>query len=373
MRRIVIIDVLHLFYKYAFGMATGRQCTLEVDGVLKTVDTLLPENTIKRICSWTNNGMDQVVVCFSSQNSARCRKHYFLNSSLRAKDGVSKVEYNGNRDFRDYRFIDGVDMTLRLLHNGGVTCLQGESYESADLIYAAVVKAKEEFPNSPIDIVTGNTDLVPLVDEQVSVFLASKKTTWAESSSIVKKNYVQLRPSNMSEYIEGLTDYKGLSVPYNSILLTKLLRGSKSHNIPGYRKFTPTDYRHLIFSMELYGVDSSSLFRYGKQTERYIYRDTLKDIPLDQLSQTPNDNIAVIYGEPEILTNMCNALSSFLEEPILEHMKEVYNGINLNCAFIGKAPEFSRRPAVMTSPVVGFDWTLLQRVVLPLGINIPIV
>jgi len=372
--RIVIIDVSHLFYKYAFGMAAGLSCQVEVDGVLKTVDTTLPAYTIKQIHRWSDGGFNPTVVCFDSRGSNASRRAYFINSGLLAKpDTGGVVVYKEGRGVQDQRFYDGINMTLRLLLSGGVTCLQASKYEADDLIFAAVQKAKKEFPNIPIDVITGDADLIPLVDEQVSVFLSSKKTTWAESSEIEKRHYVQLRPYNMQEYVEGLTAFKNLSVPYNTVLLTKLLRGDSSDKIPGYPKFTPTKYRSLISQMINDGVNLSEVCRYDAPTQTLIYRDNSEPIPENLIDFVPNENKAIKYGEPVCLTNLCEILSNYLEGKMIEHVRTVYNGINLNCAFTDLGEQFNRRPASITAPVKTYRGYELQTAIAPLMIKLPVI
>ena len=68
---------------------------------------------------------------------------------------------------------------------------------------------------------------------------------------------MELRPDNYQDYMEGLTAYKNLVIPYNTVLLAKLLRGDKSDDIQGYPKFTPTKYRNLIKSMQDDNIDLS--------------------------------------------------------------------------------------------------------------------
>ena len=223
-RRVTIIDVSHLFYRFAYGGATGLSSTIMVDGVPKRVDTTLPAYTIKQIHRWSKFGVNPTVVCFDGAGCSRSRKAYFAKHNG-VKEGGEPIGYKGPRESQDARFYEGVNLTMNLLLQGGVCCLKADGYEADDLIKAAVDKAKIDYPNLPIDVITGDADLVPLVDDQVSVFLYSKKMTWAESQDIEKNHYVQLRPENYQTYMESLTNYKNLLVPYNTVILSKCLRG----------------------------------------------------------------------------------------------------------------------------------------------------
>lgn len=373
-QRIIVVDVSHLFYKYAFGGATNLSTTLRVGGVLQQVDTTLPNYVIKQIHRWSGGGYDPIVVCFDGKGSTRSRKAYFA----KANGLVSGVEepqaqgYKGKREVQSDRFYQGVNITMNLLMKAGVCCLKADGYEADDLVKAVVDKAKREHPSTPIDVFTGDVDLAPLVDEQVSVYLNSRKMTWAEAESLERLHYVQLCPKIYQEYIEGLTDYKKLSVPYNSVLLSKLLRGDKSDELKGYPKFTPTKYNKLIESMESDGVDFRTLFRYDSPTATVCYRGTGERIPDDVVDRVPREEKMIKFGEPPLLTQMCEVLSKYLDESIINHVRFIYNGINLNGAFTGLTDGFNRRPAVMKAEIKGYDQADLQQAVSVLQIRLPI-
>lgn len=368
-RRVRIIDVTHMFYKYANGGMPSLSASILVDGQYRQVDTTLPSGVIKAIHRWSRQGYNPTVVCFDSKGCSRSRKMYFSQHKDRPEQ---KAEYKGKRDVQDSRFYEGINLTMNLLTSGGVTVLKADGYEADDLIKAAVDKAKIDYPNLPIDVITGDADLIPLVDDQVSVYIASRKLTWAESSNLEITHYFQLRPYNYQEYCEGLTAFKSLTVPYNTVLLTKLLRGDKSDNIDGYPKFTPTKYKKLIQQMQEDNVDMADLFRYDAPIKTYVYRGTDEPIPLSLLDETPKEKKAIKYLEPPKLTQICNVLSKYLDEDIVSHARFVYNGINLNGAFVDVPDNFKRRPATITSPIKGYVSGELVRAVSIVQINLPI-
>lgn len=370
-RRVVIVDVMHMFYKYAFGGATQLTATLKIDGVPRVVDTTLPAYTIKQLHRWANYGYNPFVVCFDGRGSTKCRKAYFLNTQDSGGAGEA-VGYKESRGMQDSRFYEGINITFNLLLNGGVCCLKADNYEADDLIFAAVQKAKKQYPRLPIDVITGDQDLVPLVDEQVSVFLSSRKTTWAESKSIEKKGYVQLTPENCQVYMEGLTAYKKLFLPYNTVLLAKLLRGDSSDNIPGYPKFTPTKFNNLIDWLDRTGADLGSLFRYDEPVSTICYRGTEEPIPEELIETTPKERKMIKFSEPKVLTEMCKVLGEyFQDEDIINHIRRVYNGINLNAAFTGLPEQFCRRPAIVKADIKGYVESALQTSVADVMINLP--
>lgn len=367
-RRVVIIDVSHLFYKYAFGGATSLSTTIRVDGVPTVIDTTLPSYTIKQIHRWSLGGYNPTVVCFDGAGSTKSRKAYWIANKLRDED----KGYKEGREVQDRRFYDGINITKNLLIQGGVCVLQAEGYEADDLIKAAIDKAKVEYPNLPIDVITGDVDLVPLVDEQVSVFLTSKKVTWAEEPAIEKRHYIQITPNNYQDYIEGLTEFKGLLMPYNTVLLKKVLRGDKSDQVAGYPKFTPTKYNKLIMQLAEDGIRFDDFCRYDAPTETICYRGTEEPIPLDKIDEVPREQKMIKYGEPPALTRMIEILRPYLnDENFIHHIRVTYNGININGAFTGLPDGFNRRPARISAEIKGYNEFILQQAVSYVQINLP--
>lgn len=369
-RRCLIIDVSHLFFKFAYGGASGLSATINVNGVPKRVDTTLPAYTIKQIHRWSNYGVNPTVVCFDGAGCSRSRKAYFAKSNG-IREGAEPIGYKGARESQDSRFYEGVNITMNLLMQGGVTCLKADGYEADDLIKAAIDKCKEQYPDLPIDVITGDADLVPLVDDQVSVFLSSRKMTWAETKDLEKRGYVQLTPDNYQSYIEGLTAFNKLIVPYNTVLLAKLLRGDKSDEIPAYPKFTPTKYNNLINQLIADGYDFSDFCRYDSPTATICYRGTEEPIPEELIESTPKEQKMIKFGEPPCLTKLCRILSEYLDEDIINHVRFIYNGINLNGAFTGLPDGFNRRPANLTADITGYNAGVLQQAVSIVQIRLP--
>ena len=370
-KRVLIIDAMHIFYRYAYGGASSLSAMLNVDGVPTVVDTTLPTYFIKTVHRWTEGGYHNVFVCFDGVGSNKSRKAYFGRANGFAS-GAEPIGYKGGRSSQSDTFYQGVNITSNLLAQGGVTCLKADGYEADDLIKAAVDLVKSQDKEIPIDVITGDVDLVPLVDNQVSVFLYSVKSTYAENKELEKKHYYQLTPDNYEEYVGGLTAFKKLDMPYNTVLLAKLLRGDKSDGIMGYPKFTPTKYNKLIDALRTDGHDLGNLFRYDAPPAVMSYRDTEEPVPEELIESTPRDKLMIKYKEPVALTNMCSVLSNYLDADIINHIRLIYNGINLNGAFVGLGDAFNRRPANLTVGVKGYDAGKLQEVVSQVKIRLPI-
>ncbi len=366
-RRVIILDISHLFYKYAWGGASSLSVTMmDMNGQPVVVDTTLPSYSIKQVHNWALGGKNPMVVCFDSKGATVSRKGYFIKHKdvllKNAKDDKG-FGYKADRQFQNDSFYRGCEDTLRLLHYGGVMCLRGDGYEADDLICAAVAKAKEDYPNLPIDVITGDADLLPLVDDQVSVFLRSVKKTWAESPEIEKKHYVQVTPNNYQEYVQGLSSFKNLYVPYNTVLLTKLLRGDKADNVPTCPGITPKKYKKLLEDMVADGIDLATLCYYDKPTETICYRANEQPIPPELLDRIPNEQKMIKFGEPPCITRLCNILSNYLEPDQVNFVRVVYNGINLNCAYTGLGDTLNRRPAKIRDHIRGYNAANLQTAV----------
>lgn len=371
-RRVIIVDVTHLFYKYQYGTGgMNLSTTIIVDGVPKIVNTNLATLTIKALHRWANGGYNPLVVCFDGAGCAKSRKAYFTKESQ--DKSAEPVAYKSTRDSQNSSFYEDINLTMNLLLKGGVTCLKAEGYEADDLIKAAVDKAKIDYPNLPIDIITSDQDLLPLVDEQVSVFIQSKKLTWAESKDIEKRNYFQVTPDTYQDYIEGLSEFKGLNIPYNCALLKKLLRGKKADNVPAYPKFTPTKFNNLVDSLIEDGYDLSELFRYDLPIVTIKHKVTGMELTGTDLENTPVDMRVFSYTEPPTLTKMCRVLGDYLDSDIVDHIRMIYNGVNLNGAFQGLGQIFDRRPARITSQIKGYDFSTLAQAVSILKINLPVI
>lgn len=370
-RRVIIVDYNHMAWAYAYGNATALTCTLKVNNELVVVNTTIPAYTIKALNRWANNGVNPIAVCFDGESSARCRKAYFAKQYGVKTDGQAQG-YKARREVRDPKFYESINLTLNYLQKGGVSCYKAVGFEADDLIKACVDNAKINYPDLPIDIITGDADLIPLVDEQVSVFLRDTKRTYAEDKSIEKLHYVQVTPRNYEDYMGGRSMYKGLKIPYNTLLLAKLLRGDKSDEIAGKPDWKPKMYNQLIDILVDSGEDLGNLFRYDAPIQKFFYKGTTTPVPSELVNTIPREQVSVVYDEPPTLTRMCDVLGKLCEPEDIVHIRRVYNGINLNGAFTDLPPECCRHPAKLVTPIKGYSSSNLQQAVSILKINLGI-
>lgn len=367
-KRVIIIDFNHLAHTY-MNSHHRLSKTMHIGTQVRTVDTTVQNGVIKAIHRWSKGGYYPTAVCFDSPVPSR--KGYFAKAFGMEVDGDSA--YKGGRKSMGSDMYEAIGMTKDILVSAGVSCFKGDNYEADDLIFACVQKAKEDYPDLPIDVITNDADLLPLVDETVSVFLRSKKSTYAVTKDLEKPHYVQVTPENYQEVVEDLSAYRKFKVPYNTLLLQKLLRGDSSDNIGEKVKevkklFPPKKYNELIERMENQGVDFSTLFRYGSCVEKIVSIKTGEEVD----SSHDRSDMALKYEDAPELVKMVDYLCWYIEdEEVITHIKKMYRGMNLNQAYTGLG-NISRKPAKLAAPIKPFDELVLQARAIELGINLRI-
>lgn len=381
-KRIVIVDFNHMAHtlwnsQFAGGFSPSVQVVENGEVIQK--NTAIQNGAIKNIHRWSNGGSFPTAVCFDRPVPAR--KAYFQASFEDMKVGTAG-EYKGGREKMPPDMYEGIQDCERILRASGVSCFSEQGYEADDLIFACVKYAKQAYPGYPIDVITNDADLLPLVDDVVSVFLRSKRGTYAIEKSLEKAHYIQVTPNNFQETVEALSDYKGFIMPYNSLLLHKLLRGDKSDNYKRKdisRLFSPTKWNPLIEQMLADGVDFSSMFRYGESTYKILYRDTDKEFEgtlKDALNSPDKANLYQKIGNPVELDNILSLLREYtiLDDDMLSHIEKMYWGINLNQTFPNKDKRLARRGYVLDGKAKGsiepFSEIKLQQLLLPLRIKL---
>ena len=260
MDRVLIVDFNHMAHNFSYG---GVRLTkqMAVGNTIETVDTTIANGTIKNIFNWSRGGQVPTVVCFD--RPCPSRKAYFMTEQSEGVDG----EYKGKRESMSQSMFSGVALAQDYLERGGVSCLALHNWEADDLVFLAIQQAKRQYPNHYIDLVTNDADMLPLVDEQVSVFFRSKKFTWATDKFLEKNRYMQVTPENYQEVIEGLSSFKNLYVPYNSLLLYKVLRGDVADGIVSpFPKGTMTPRRlaSIVWQLENGVLEEGFALEFGK-------------------------------------------------------------------------------------------------------------
>lgn len=251
-KSLLVVDVSHLAFLYD---NITQELTARYGG--QVVDTRIASNILKSLWRWSKHGVDDVVVCFDSSIPSR---REFIQKTFGCK-------YKPNRHHR-YTIRLGLDLTYELLKIGNVSTLKCDDYEADDLIGATVSYLHDKYKH--INVVTGDFDLVPLVDDKVSVFLRSHKI---DSGNPAFRKYYELTPESYSKIPEVWSKCKGWYIPYNTMLLYKMTFGDESDGIPGITYETASGSQRRVYPKSKFGdlvekmiaddVDISNIFRFG--------------------------------------------------------------------------------------------------------------
>lgn len=333
-------------------------------------DTTIPACTIKNIHRWSNKGSNPTAVCFDRATPAR--KAWF-SDHFDMKVGTSK-EYKGNRAKLSEMSFEGIEDAERILRQGGVSCFAEIGYEADDLVFACIERAKIQYPGVPIDVITNDADLLPLVDDTVSIFLRSVKGTYAVDSSLEKSHYIQVTPDNFSEVVGSLSAYKEFYIPYNAILLHKLVRGDTADNINGIkRQFSPKKWNSLMEKMESDGVDFSRTFRYGKPVIKILNRETGEEFNGSMQEALNSPYRSSLYQKiysPVELEGILSVLKDYgYGEDVITHVTNMYWGMNLNQIYPNADKRLSRFSYKVDS-IERFNDVKLQRAASSLKIRL---
>lgn len=379
-KRVQIIDFNHQVHTY-FHSSHRLSTKVVVNGEVVEKDTTIQNGCIKNIHRWSKGGVFPTAVCFDRPVPAR---KAFWQSAFSDMEIGSGNEYKGNRKPMPDAMFEACSDCLSLLKLGGVSCFSRKNYEADDLIYACVQRAKVKYPDYKIDVITNDADLLTLVDDRVSVFLRSRKITWAENKDIEKLHYVQVTPQNYREVVEDLSAYKGFMIPYNSILLHKLLRGDSSDQFQRKeisRMFPKTKYNDMICRMLADDVNFDEIFRYSRpKYEVYnVATNTVFEGTMEEAKKSPErSNLRLRLGDSEELTMILELLDEYspLTSDQLDVVRTVYLGMNLNQPYANPNKELCRHEYVVGKTekvdIEKFDEIELNKAVSALQIRLPI-
>lgn len=358
-KRVLIVDFNHMAHIYMNSTFRLSEHIMDrLTGEMVLTDTTVQSGSIKAISRWSKKGFFPTVVCFDSPVPAR--KAYFAKAFNMPVDTLS--EYKGGRTRMSDMMYNAIASTMGYLESGGVTCVKGDGYEADDLVFASIQKAKEMYPGMPIDVITNDADLIPLVDRTVSVWLRSKKGTYAVDKDLEKAHYIQITPDNYEEVAEGLSRYSKFYIPYNTVLLHKLLRGDPSDNIPGVQKlFPPKKYNAMVEQMQHDWVDIREAFRYGVCEK--CYWDLLEDREETDLNlvRAHKEKYTIRYKDPKELDYIVDLLGRYIDnEDVLTHVRKMYIGMNLNQVY--ETSTGYRKPARIKT-ISSYDISRLQQAV----------
>lgn len=288
--RYILVDFNHICIKY---MAMDElSVPVKTPNGVETVVTTIPNYAIKNIFNLSGRGQHLIGVCLEGQYGSAKRRDFFRNIP-------GNEEYkSGRKPFKGH-FYRQVDFTVNLLHQSGVSLYKDPESEADDCIYSLVKRLKEEGVKNRIDIITNDADLLPLVDEQVSVYMKST-IQYNEPDSPVVRGYYQVTPESWETFFENRSEFKEFIIPYNSVVLYKLIRGDNSDKVKGaLQRFGKVKYNDLMLKMIKDGVDFENIFRYGND-----FVTVIQPVLLKYFSQDIVDHMHVLYlGFSPVINN----------------------------------------------------------------------
>lgn len=210
MNRFVIVDgnaILHRAY-HALPYLTGRAGipTNAVYGfasiLLKLVNDFKPSS---------------LAVCFDRPEPT-FRKEVFK-------------DYQAKRPEMEDNLVNQVDIVKKMIDDLGIKRLEKAGYEADDLIGSLVFQAKSDKAVEEVIIVTGDRDLLQLVDEKTKVFMP---VTGISTGKIYDGKEVRVKMGVGPEKVTAL----------------KALTGDSSDNYPGVAGIGPKTATHLLNKYE---------------------------------------------------------------------------------------------------------------------------
>lgn len=239
----MIVDFMHIYYKYLFAIKANklRRLTVDIEGKNYDISNIYYvlrdiENLRKNIDNESNEVT--VSICFDSPSTRSDNDNEYKSN---------RVKRLGNDDFEQ------IGVIRLLLDNAGYNTYKEEGYEADDLITCLVDEYKDKFDETLV--YTNDADLVVNVDDNVWVFRRKAKTGYIK---ITKDNYSDLLGDEFKTFL-----------PYNSILIYKALCGDISDNIKGVPKLGKSKFRVLMnnYISENPNIDLSKLNKFENCVE----------------------------------------------------------------------------------------------------------
>lgn len=390
-----VVDFNHLVHKYFQGMR-AKGVTLTADVAVERVDSMgsiytenivVDTTVLSAMLKFFANrlsgaGYNPMVICADSKIWSR--KEYIKDLLKREGNGGT---YKSGRPKLAPDWWSSAELCLNLLKSIGVCVLKKDNYEADDLIAEAVRVAKLQYPNNPICVLTGDLDMVPLVDEQVSVYMYPATQTFAEDGYPELNNYEQITPRSYKRILERKTSVKKLGgfADYNTLLATKIIRGDNSDTIPCMQGFFRKPKRLVDLLQSVSETEGFKEFKYEPCEVYYEHKPTGRRysvLPYQrQLDRYNAPTLASVSFSTEGLSETFQASDWFvkIEEPtekvdqmvsILqkhgltddegEQFKDRYRAMNLNGAFLFMSnPQHRRKPYRMLEPMeYGADYVI---------------
>lgn len=224
----VIVDFMHIYYKYYFQLREGKlkrlSAPIDWKGTVIEKDTSLIYYPLRDIEGIRNKleqiGHDVTIsVCFDMKSK---RKDEGVEGGEEYKSG--RQNRLTEEDFENIQFIE------KVLKQAGHNTYRVEGYEADDLANYLVRNYKNSFEYTVI--YTNDKDLLINIDSKVGVMRFKQY-----------KGYTQVDINNYESYLENEF---GVFIPYNSLGLFLASAGDSADHIKGITKFGKVAFKKLI-------------------------------------------------------------------------------------------------------------------------------
>lgn len=341
-KNLFLIDLSHIIYRYYYTIGFKEGIDYEYkDNQFKILDAGMYKKIFSFIDKITNLG--QVLIFEDSKLISRNKyfEEHFPNG------------YKDNRNKRNDELKLLKESISKLLKKYKQPTIKKFNYEADDLIKEAVRIAKKSKKYNHIYILTNDFDLAPLIDEEVTLYRRSPRSNSShlEPHPFIY-NYEMISKENYEEYFKTIGMTKDVHVPYNSILLFKMIRGDKSDNIAGVKGVGVKGYNNFITQMTSEELQKFKYYDWKieayNKTKDITYFD-YDEIPLEEIK---TDEFEVKYKEPKELKELVLIIKKYFSTEVAKEIIIKYRGMALNAAYTFNDSEYDRKPIHLNSKVL---------------------
>ena len=341
-KNLFLIDLSHVIYRYYYTIGFKEGIDYEYkDNQFKILDT----GMYKKIFSFVDKiaNLGQVLIFEDSKLISRNKyfEEHFPNG------------YKDNRNKRNDELKLLKESISQLLKQYKQPTIKKFNYEADDLIKEAVRVAKKSKKYNHIYILTNDFDLAPLIDDKVTLYRRSPRSNSShlEPHPFIY-NYEMIGKDNYEAYFKTIGMTKEVHVPYNSILLFKMIRGDKSDNIAGVKGVGPKAYNNFISQMTDEEIQKFKYYDWQieayNKTKDVTYYD-YDEIPLDEIK---SDEFEVRYKEPKELKELALIIKKYFSTEVAKEIIIKYRGMALNAAYKFNGSEYDRKPIHLNKKVL---------------------
>lgn len=309
--QIHIVDMSYVAHRYSHVEAVMTAQVPVIDpatGIkrLQDIPTKIQNFALKFLRDVSRGGQEYLGVVFDKPIPSR--RGYLYKMYPTPADQES-ARYKAGRT-TNRALINDSEMVRGMLTQAGIPTYTVQDFESDDLFVPLIEACRERLPGVHINLYTNDVDILPLVAEDVSVWIYNRNVQFSEFSERTISSHFEVTPRTYSEYVSNLYQHRkaGITLPYNLVLLDKILCGDSSDNIPAISpRRASTNKRKVEFYQKLEEqhkaglLDLTTLFTYnGDVNAMYTH---LADYLLDDVVKTRLQEVFTAQGIPIYIAN----------------------------------------------------------------------